>query len=109
MASNGHVQSMSELTESGIKHAEAHAREISQIKELDASKLTITQTTTPRKVPNLDSKEVWSFKECTDHQVMVTWTADEGWHAPEIKPYVSFDGNYFLFAFVFFVISVFLF
>lgn len=80
------IQSISELTVSGIKHAEAHAKAIPAIKELDASKLTITRTTAPRKVPELDSKEVWSFKECTDHQVMVTWTADVGWHAPKIVP-----------------------
>ena len=81
-----HVQSFSELTASGIKHAEAHSHEIPAIQGLDASKLTITHTTAPRKVPELDSKEVWTFKECTDHQVMVTWREDKGWHAPEIKP-----------------------
>jgi hypothetical protein len=78
--------SMNELTQSGIERAEAHAQNAPEIKGLDASKLTIFHTTTPRKVPDLDSKEVWSFKECTDHQVMVKWTEDEGWHAPEIKP-----------------------
>jgi branched-chain amino acid aminotransferase len=85
---NGHpVQSMSDLMESGIKEVEAHAREEPAIHDLDASKLHITHTTTPRQVPKLNSEEVWSVKACTDHMVTVKWTDDAGWHAPEIKPY----------------------
>lgn len=81
------VQSMSDRMESGIKEMEAHARDEPAIHDLDASKLTITHTTTPRPVPELNSKEVWGVKACTDHMVTVKWTDDQGWHAPEIVPY----------------------
>lgn len=82
-----HVQSISELTESGIKHASIEAKNIPAIHRLDASKLKITKTSNLRPVPELNSKEVWSFKACTDHMVKVAWSDDEGWHTPEIVPY----------------------
>lgn len=81
-----HVQTVDELTESGIRHTEDHIHDVPAVKELDASKLTIKHSKNLRDVPGLDSKEVWSFKACTDHQVMISWTEDAGWHAPEIKP-----------------------
>ena len=83
----GPVTTMSDLTDSGIKATKTMAREEPSIQDLDASRLTITRTTTPRKVPELNSAEVWGVKACTDHMVMCTWTNDVGWHAPEIKPY----------------------
>ncbi|KAB8302595.1 hypothetical protein EYC80_005970 [Monilinia laxa] len=54
---------------------------------LNASRVLITKTTTPRYVPGPNSKEVWASKNCTDHMVTVRWTADKGWQNPEIKPY----------------------
>ena len=85
---NGHVvQSLSSLQESGIQDLKAHISHDSSIQELNASKLIITYTTTPRPVPEPNSEEVWSVKACTDHMVTVKWTEDAGWHAPEIKPY----------------------
>lgn len=85
---NGHaVESMSSLRESGISDLKKTIQEDPALQDLDASKLTITHTTTPRPVPELNSKEVWSVKACTDHMVTVKWTDDVGWHAPEIKPY----------------------
>jgi branched-chain amino acid aminotransferase len=73
--------------ESGINGVKAQIQEDPTIRDLDASKLTITHTTTPRPVPELNSKEVWTVKACTDHMVTIKWTDDAGWHAPEIKPY----------------------
>ncbi|KAG9248325.1 aminotransferase [Calycina marina] len=75
-----------ELTNAGIKDGAAHAQKPT-LAELDASKLIVTKTTTVRAVPVPNSKEVWSFKECTDHMVRVTYTDSHGWHAPEIVPY----------------------
>jgi branched-chain amino acid aminotransferase len=76
------VETMSHLTESHIKDASSAP----QLKDLDASHVTITKTSTLRPVPELNSKEVWGSKSCTDHMISVKWTADQGWHAPEIKP-----------------------
>lgn len=76
------VETMSHLTEAHIKDTPSPP----QIKELDASQVTITKTTTLRPVPEPNSKEVWGAKSCSDHMVSVKWTADEGWHTPEIKP-----------------------
>ncbi|KAG0651007.1 Branched-chain-amino-acid [Hyphodiscus hymeniophilus] len=85
---NGHtVPSASSLQASGIQDAKTHLQSNPAIQDLDASKLTITRTTTLRPVPEPDSKEIWSVKACTDHMVMVKWTEDAGWHAPELKPY----------------------
>jgi len=83
----GQIQTISELTESGIKHTSIEVQKEPTICPLDASKLTVTKTSNHRPVPELDSKEVWSFKACTDHMVKVKWTDDQGWHTPEIVPY----------------------
>ena len=85
---NGHaVQSMGDLMEPSINGLKSRIQEDLAIHDLDASKLTVTHTNTPREVPEPNSKEVWSAKACTDHMVTVKWTEDAGWHAPEIKPY----------------------
>ncbi|KAL3473765.1 aminotransferase [Aspergillus californicus] len=52
---------------------------------LDASKLTITKTTTPKEL--LPSKELVFGKTFTDHMLTAEWTAADGWHAPKIVPY----------------------
>jgi len=68
---NGHaVESANHLTESGIKAAKAKAREEPAIHDIDASLLTITLSTTPRKVPEPNSIEVWDVKSCTDQYVL---------------------------------------
>ncbi|PQE11626.1 putative branched-chain-amino-acid mitochondrial precursor protein [Rutstroemia sp. NJR-2017a WRK4] len=77
------VETMSHLTESHIKDSSSKP----QLKDLDASHVTITKTSTLRPVPEPNSKEVWGSKSCSDHMISVKWTVDQGWHAPEIKPY----------------------
>lgn len=65
---NGHVvESLSHLTDSGVDAAKQAAEVEPAMKELDASKLTITRTTAPREIPGLNSEEVWAMKTCTDH------------------------------------------
>jgi branched-chain amino acid aminotransferase len=67
---NGHaVESANLLTESAIRAAKALAREEPAIHDLDSSLLRITLTTTPRKVPEPNSIEVWDVKSCTDQYV----------------------------------------
>lgn len=85
---NGHaVESGSHLTEVGMKALKATALSEPAIQELDASKLTITPATAPRKVPEVNSQEIFDMKTCTDHMVKVTWTREAGWHAPVIEQY----------------------
>ncbi|KAL2065028.1 hypothetical protein VTL71DRAFT_4168 [Oculimacula yallundae] len=85
---SGHVvESLTHLTDSGIEAANKTVQDEPALKELDASKITITRTTTPREIPEVNSNEVWDMKTCTDHMAMVTWTSSRGWHAPEIKTY----------------------
>lgn len=73
---NGHaVESGSHLTQAGIEAAKTIAHEVTAIKELDASKVKITRATAPRDVPEVNSKEVFDMKTCTDHMVKVTWTS----------------------------------
>ncbi|KAI9369287.1 aminotransferase [Aspergillus egyptiacus] len=52
---------------------------------LDASKLTITRTTTPKDL--LPAKDLVFGKTFTDHMFTAEWTAGHGWHAPQIVPY----------------------
>ncbi|KAF7958823.1 hypothetical protein EAE96_002355 [Botrytis aclada] len=77
------VESISHLTSSHI----SSIPDPPKAKDLNASHILITKTTSPRPVPEPDSKEVWASKNCTDHMIIVRWTADEGWQTPEIKPY----------------------
>ena len=80
---------MSELIQAGVTSSETSAAKEPALKNLDASLLRINRTTTPRKVPEPNSNEVWSQRSCADHMISVTWTSDVGWHAPEINPYGS--------------------
>jgi len=57
------------------------------VAELDASKLIITPTRSPKAVPAPNSPEVWSQNCTSDHMLTVRWTAKSGWEAPEIRPY----------------------
>ncbi|SGZ49070.1 CIC11C00000004477 [Sungouiella intermedia] len=56
---------------------------------LDASKLKITKTTTPKdKLPN---DQLVFGKTFTDHMLEIEWTAADGWAAPTISPYHNFS------------------
>jgi branched-chain amino acid aminotransferase len=55
--------------------------------ELDASKVTVTHTSTPRSVPAVGSAEMASQKICTDHMIQAKWTAESGWDSPSLQPY----------------------
>ncbi|CAG8954217.1 hypothetical protein HYFRA_00005837 [Hymenoscyphus fraxineus] len=76
------VETVDHLTQSGVE-----AQKIPAMQDLDASKLTIELTKSPRKVPELNSAGVWSCKECTDHMLTVTWLEGKGWGTPKIVPY----------------------
>lgn len=57
----------------------------SQFPGLDLSKLTITQTSTPK---TLTAPQDLVFgRTFTDHMLSVEWTAKDGWLAPRIVPY----------------------
>ncbi|OAL50492.1 branched-chain amino acid aminotransferase II [Pyrenochaeta sp. DS3sAY3a] len=51
---------------------------------LDASRLTISLTDSPRTIPIISSA---STKDHTDHILTVSWTAKDGWSSPHIAPY----------------------
>jgi hypothetical protein len=77
---NGHpVESGSHLTKSGVETAKAVAQD-PVFKELNASSLTITKTTAPREPPEINSKEVWAMKTCTDHSEL-----EEDWFSSFIS------------------------
>jgi branched-chain amino acid aminotransferase len=52
---------------------------------LDASKLVITKTSTPKAVP--DPSTLVFGHTFTDHMLAVEWTKEKGWATPEIRPY----------------------
>ncbi|EGR45032.1 hypothetical protein MKX07_002501 [Trichoderma sp. CBMAI-0711] len=54
---------------------------------LDASKLIYNLTKDPRPVPGEEVANASDQTICTDHMLTATWSASEGWGAPEIKPY----------------------
>lgn len=82
--SNG-IQSIDQLTEAGIKHKDTH----SGFKELNASSITISRSSVLRDIPTPGSKELWAMNRCSDHMLSVKWTVENGWEAPEIKPYAD--------------------
>ncbi|KAL2000151.1 hypothetical protein VTN02DRAFT_3490 [Thermoascus thermophilus] len=57
----------------------------SQLPGIDASKLTVTKTTTPKEP--LPPQELVFGKTFTDHMLAIEWTASDGWLAPRITPY----------------------
>lgn len=77
--------SASALTQAGIKHA--LPKQDGEQAPLDASLTITTLNKNPRKVPAPDSPEVLSQKVCTDHMISARWTIENGWEAPELKPY----------------------
>lgn len=83
------TRTASALTEAGIKHMlpNSNTDATAKLPSLDASRLKVTLTQTPRAVPEIGSAEESAQKTCTDHMVTALWTAEGGWQAPEMKPY----------------------
>ncbi|KAK5133950.1 hypothetical protein LTR08_007070 [Meristemomyces frigidus] len=83
----------SSLTQAGIKHMQANSNtgETANLAPLDASKMTTELTKSPRAVPEPMSDETKAQKTCTDHMVTAKWTVEQGWEAPEMKPYGPFS------------------
>ncbi|KAF7584360.1 branched-chain amino acid aminotransferase [Clavispora lusitaniae] len=79
---------MSFLARSCFKPAN-FSRFVSMSAPLDASKLKITKTTTPK--PKLANDKLAFGKTFTDHILEVEWTAEKGWAAPTITPYHNFS------------------
>ncbi|KFZ17979.1 branched-chain amino acid aminotransferase [Pseudogymnoascus sp. 05NY08] len=73
----------------------------SKLAEMDASKLTITKTTTPKEL--IAPKDLVFGHTFTDHMLTCEWTAEEGWHAPKIAPYqnLSLDPSSCVFHYAF--------
>lgn len=72
------------LTKAGIAHnLESNA----QTAQLDASKLKISMTNSPRDPPAAGSEELKKMRTCTDHMITARWTLENGWDAPELKAY----------------------
>ncbi|KAJ5683227.1 Branched-chain-amino-acid aminotransferase [Penicillium macrosclerotiorum] len=73
----------------------------SQLAALDASKLTITKTETPKELT--PPKDLVFGKTFTDHMLTVEWTAADGWHSPRIIPYqnLSLDPSTCVFHYAF--------
>lgn len=64
---NGHaVETDDHLFENGVQAAKDFVQKPA-IQDLDASKLTITLTKNPGKVPEPNSAEVWAMKTAMDH------------------------------------------
>ncbi|KAJ5149355.1 Branched-chain-amino-acid aminotransferase [Penicillium atrosanguineum] len=79
----------------------ASAAAASQLSALDASKLTVTKTSTPKELtPN---KDLVFGKTFTDHMLTIEWTAADGWHTPQIVPYqnLSLDPSTCVFHYAF--------
>lgn len=53
---------------------------------LDASRLVIEPTPSPKPVPS-DSSTLVFGQTFTDHMLTVRWNVSTGWDAPVIKPY----------------------
>jgi branched-chain amino acid aminotransferase len=68
---------------------------------LDASKLVITKTTTPK--PKLPNDQLVFGKTFTDHMLEVEWTEADGWGVPKISPYhkLSLDPSTVVFHYAF--------
>ncbi|KFY12541.1 hypothetical protein V492_03814 [Pseudogymnoascus sp. VKM F-4246] len=73
----------------------------SKLAEMDASKLTITKTTTPKEI--VPPKDLIFGHTFTDHMLTCEWTAEEGWKAPKITPYqnLSLDPSSCVFHYAF--------
>lgn len=63
-------------------------RNMSSLAPLDASKLEIIKTTTPKE--KLPKEQLIFGKTFTDHMLEIEWTAEHGWGVPKISPYHNF-------------------
>lgn len=102
----------SALTEAGIKKMSTISNDSNMnLAALDASMMTVELTASPRTVPEPNSAEVKSQvcdgsgaavrrmlterlssqRTCTDHMITAKWTEENGWEAPELKPYGPFS------------------
>lgn len=54
---------------------------------LDASKLELNFTTTPKPLPLPGSPEVLAIKAATDHMILARWSLHDGWGAPKLVPH----------------------
>jgi len=59
--------------------------------ELDASKLKITITNSPKSHARPESTQWGKSDATTDHWITARWTNTVGWHAPELRPYTRMD------------------
>ncbi|TGJ88619.1 hypothetical protein E0Z10_g138 [Xylaria hypoxylon] len=99
---NGHSGEQDlDLTSSAVEHRMAEnvasdsntigaaSNGVSQpnVHEIDASKLTYTFTQNPREPPALGITADNGNSICTDHMIIVKWSAKNGWATPELKPY----------------------
>jgi branched-chain amino acid aminotransferase len=67
--SNGHVvETASHLFDNGVQAAK-EVQEGPKMQDLDVSKLSVTITKSPGKVPEPDSVEMYDMKTCTDHSM----------------------------------------
>ncbi|KAL1311110.1 hypothetical protein AAFC00_001315 [Neodothiora populina] len=79
-ASGTATPTTSSLTDAGISHAVKKA-------PLEASRLQISLTTSPRDVPEPGNEELRAMRTCTDHMITCKWTVTDGWEAPQLIPY----------------------
>jgi branched-chain amino acid aminotransferase len=61
------------------------AASTSKVLDLDSSKLSITQTKSPKTL--VDPANLVFGREFTDHMLTIEWTASDGWLTPNIVPY----------------------
>lgn len=54
---------------------------------LNASRLKLSLTTSPKVVPSSDSADLLAHKVFTDHMIVARWTAPNGWADPEMVPF----------------------
>ncbi|TPX62115.1 branched-chain-amino-acid transaminase [Powellomyces hirtus] len=72
-------------TSSSQLSATAAAASASAPAPLQRSQLVTTLTKTPKK--KLPNNELVFGRTFSDHMLIIEWDAEQGWHAPEIKPY----------------------
>jgi branched-chain amino acid aminotransferase len=102
------------------RNLSASATAASQLPALDASKLTVTKTSTPKELtPNKDlifgktftGMNAYPILLCAiadrdfllDHMLSIEWTATDGWQTPQIVPYqnLSLDPSTCVFHYAF--------
>ncbi|KAH8428861.1 branched-chain amino acid aminotransferase, cytosolic [Aspergillus melleus] len=92
------IQSSARLCQ---RNFSASAAAASQLAGLDPAKLAVTKTTTPKELTA--AKDLVFGKTFTDHMLSIEWSADKGWHTPQIVPYqnLSLDPSACVFHYAF--------